>query len=194
MIRNIHMSRDSCLSCQYAGITNLRAPCDSNLRNNKAIFSNFHIMSQVNQVIYFRTTANYGVIHRPIIYGTAASHFHIILQNRFAKLPDMGMMTCRIRRKPKPLSTNYRMGTKNHTISKNTVLMNHCAWIQLTILTNFRILTDIYIRIDDSTASDFCTVIHNNIRHNRYMLANNRCFTNYCRRMNFTVMLFFRMI
>ena len=105
------MSGNTCLSGQYAVVSYLCAACPPYLGAEETIFPYFHIMSQMNQVIYLCPTTYYGAVHSTVVHGTAGSDFHVIMKNYIAQLPDVVVVSLGIGSKAKPLSTDCLLYT-----------------------------------------------------------------------------------
>ncbi len=180
IITNLNMSGHTGLACKNTVIADLCAARNAHLRNNKAVFADFHIMTEMHKIINLGTTVHNRIIHGAIIHGTSCSDLYIVLQNCPSQLANMCMMSLGIRGKTKSLSADHCMRPQDHPIAENTVFMNDSARIQLTIFPDFYVVPDIAIGVNHSPVTNFRTVLNHSICHDAYVFTDDGLITDYC--------------
>ena len=101
VVANGDVARAACLSGKDDVIAGLGATGNAGLGNDKAVFPDFDVMAEVDQVVDFSAPADLGRTESGIVQAGAGPDFDIVSEDDIADLGDAGMLPFSVA-KPKP--------------------------------------------------------------------------------------------
>ena len=117
------MARTARLSGKDNVIAGLGTAGNAGLGNDEAIFTDFNVMAQVDQVIDFSTSANLRRPQGRIVQAGAGSNFNIVTEDDVSDLRNAGMLPF-FRGKAKAFAADDGMGSDDGIFAEDTVFVD----------------------------------------------------------------------
>lgn len=115
-------------------ITRLGTAGNPYLGYDEAVFPDFHIMAEMDKIVYFSTPFDNGAVKSSIIDARTGPDFYVIADFDIANLGN-ARMTAFVCSKAK-LTADNRMGTDDKTISELAVFVDDSTGINDGIVTD----------------------------------------------------------
>ena len=156
---SVVQSGDSRLPCPYDMLTDLCAASDSYLGNNHAVFSDHHIVGDMNQIVCFYSPLDPGSSEGCPVDGVAGPDFDILVNLHDSDLGDF-MIAAAIGNESISIAADYSAGMPDATFAERDVAnqsdvgeqtrprayiaarANYAARADITVVTDFGIVTD----------------------------------------------------
>ena len=155
--------KDDVISC-------LGTSGNANLGNEEAIFTNFDVMAQMDEVIDFRTSADECTAEGTVIDTRAGTDFYVIFEFDVANLGDTRMLAF-IGSKAKAFAANDCMGTNDQAVAKLTIFVDDSARINDGIIADDHIIANEHIGINGAILAYFDMFANDCIGHHRGIFA-----------------------
>src|SRR5690606_36729487 len=152
-ISDIDMAYNSHLATNHIPVTNSCRACNSGLRRNHIIFSDVHIMSNLDQVIDFRTASDDGITDGTTVYGAVGANFNIVFNNHITQLGNLGITVSR-RLETKTVASDHCICMNGAVIAHHSIIVNTDTTVYATIFADLHIYTDLALRMHLSTFPD----------------------------------------
>src|SRR3546814_14863042 len=107
------MSHDTNLAADHGVSADLSASGYPGLGSNDRVFSYFHIVGHLDQIVQLHTFANNGSAHCGPVNGIIGANLNIVFNNHISNLAHLGIRTIRLRRKSKAIAANHRAGMRS---------------------------------------------------------------------------------
>ena len=129
VVANGDVARAACLSGKDDVIAGLGATGNAGLGNDKAVFPDFDVMAEVDQVVDFSAPADLGRTESGIVQAGAGPDFDIVSEDDIADLGDAGMLPC-FRGKSEAFNADDVMGPDDGIFPEDAVFMDDGAGIK----------------------------------------------------------------
>ena len=123
------MARTARLSGKDNVVTGLGTAGNNRLSNDEAIFTDFNVVTQVDQVVDFSAPADLGRTESGIVQAGAGPDFDIVSEDDIADLGDAGMIPF-FRGKDEALTADDGMGPDDGIFPEDAVFMDDGAGIK----------------------------------------------------------------
>ena len=135
------MPYNSHLTTDHIPVANGSRTCNSCLRSNHIIFSNFHIVCDLDKIIYFSPFSYNGRTYGSPVNTTVRTYFHIVLYDYISQLWDFVIpIWCRL--KTKSISTYHSIRVDNAIFSNDTAIIDFRTAVYFRVFTDFHIFTN----------------------------------------------------
>ena len=141
IVTDLNMSGNSRLSAKDAVLTDDRTASEARLRNEKSVFANLDIMSDLHKVINFYAACDPSDTKSPTINAAAGPYFDIVFDDNVSNLGYF-IITLAVWGKAKTISTNNGSGLNDHTVANHRLLTHSDIGMQQTIISNHGIYTN----------------------------------------------------
>ena len=177
------MARASYLSGKDAVIACFRTAGNPYLGDNEAIFPDFHIMAEMNEIIDFCSPFDNGTVQCPIVDAGAGPDFHVVPDFYIANLGNP-RMTAFIGSKTKAFAADDRMGPDDKAVAKLAVLMDDGTGINDGVIADGNIIANENIGINDAVFPYSDISANDRIGHDSRIIPQDSAVIDNSRRMN----------
>ena len=140
-------------------------------------------MSQMHEVVDFRTSADLSAAQGTVINSRAGTDFYVITDSNIADLRNASVLSV-LGGKAETFTADDCMGPNNRIVTHNRVFHNHGTGINSRIGTDSHIIPDKHIGINNTACTDTYIFTDNRISHNGCIFADFCTLIDNSRRMN----------
>ena len=134
------MARTARLSGKDNVIAGLGTAGNAGLGNDKAIFTDFNVVTQVDQIIDFSTSANLRRPQGRIVLAGAGANFDVVTEDDVSDLRNAGMLPF-FRGKAETFAADDGMGPDDGIFAEDAVFVDDGAGIEDRAFANFDMVT-----------------------------------------------------
>ena len=164
-------------------VADLRAAGNPRLSDNKAIFADFYVMAQVDEVVDFSSRRYLCRTKRRVVNTRAGTDFDVVSDFDVADLGNARMLAV-FRSKAESFAADDGVGPDNVAFSQNAVFMDNGAGENRRTVTNGNVVANEHVGIDDAVFADLDVLSDNGVRHNGGICPYRRAFIDNRRRMD----------
>src|SRR5262245_26929130 len=156
---------------------------DSCLRRNDRMLAHLNVVSDLNEVIEFRSTANHSSLQRTPIDAGVCTDLDIVFNNDLADLRKLHVAFA-ILHVTKPIGPDHRARMNNDAVSDRHIFIDDNSRIQRAIRTNDGSLSHVTTGFDDAGIADNGPGLDDSARTDPHAVTDLRIRSNCCARMN----------
>jgi hypothetical protein len=173
------MIDDSNTSTEHDVLTDSSASGYTCLSGDNRIFTDNHVVRDLDQVIDFDTPTNEGSSEGSAVYCGVGTYLHVVLQFNDSHLWNFNAPLA-FPRVSKPIAPDDHSGVQHHSVSEPTPVAHSDVRVQHTILSNLNSLSYKYTRVENTPRPNTRSAADKDMGKNRHPHFQNGCRVNIC--------------
>lgn len=170
-VRNFYMTGEPNLPANTAVLTNFGAAGDTALCCNNGMGTDFHIVSNLYQIIELDALPDDGAAHCGPVDGRISANFDFIFNNDIPNMDDFIVAPVFFWSKAKAIASDHRVGMDNAIPAYLTAVQDSGTGIDQCIRTDFGAFADIGLPHNDRTLSNLGSSLNDRGSANAHLIA-----------------------